>query len=314
MDHRRSAGAGHLTRAAALTLFVSLLTPHVPPASAQQVADSAFAPAVGPPRWPAGTGPVVLLDEGHVNFHTLDGRYYAFGRLLARDGFVVRPLRGAFTREALAGARVLVIANALHERNRTDWSLPTPSAFTPAEITAVRDWVADGGSLLLIADHMPFPGAAEDLGSVFGVRMLNGFAAPPDDVRGQVVFRRADGTLRDHPVTRGLDSVVSFTGQAFTAAGGDPLLVLPAGITVLLPDTAWRFSDATRRVPGGGLLQGAVMAHGRGRVAVFGEAAMFSAQLAGPTREPMGMNAPAARQNPQFLLNLMRWLVAQDGR
>ncbi|HET9010982.1 MAG TPA: hypothetical protein VFN38_04170, partial [Gemmatimonadaceae bacterium] len=56
------------------------------------------------------------------------------------------------------------------------------------------------------------------------------------------------------------------------------------------------------------MLQGATLQLGRGRVAIFGEAAMFSAQVAGPRREPMGMNAPAAGQNAQFVLNTMHWL------
>jgi hypothetical protein len=51
-----------------------------------------------------------------------------------------------------------------------------------------------------------------------------------------------------------------------------------------------------------------VMKVGKGRVAIFGEAAMFSAQLGGPQKLPMGMNAPVAKQNPQFLLNVMHWL------
>ena len=42
---------------------------------------------------------------------------------------------------------------------------------------------------------------------------------------------------------------------------------------------------------------------------MFGEAAMFSAQLAGPNRGPMGMNDPAAAQNPQFMLNVLHWLT-----
>lgn len=50
------------------------------------------------------------------------------------------------------------------------------------------------------------------------------------------------------------------------------------------------------------------MAHGRGRVAVFGEAAMFTAQVTGPERQPMGMNAPGAEQNAQLLLNVLHWL------
>jgi hypothetical protein len=45
-----------------------------------------------------------------------------------------------------------------------------------------------------------------------------------------------------------------------------------------------------------------------GRAAFFGEAAMFSAQVAGPDRIPIGMNGPQAEQNYQFVLNLMHWL------
>ena len=51
----------------------------------------------------------------------------------------------------------------------------------------------------------------------------------------------------------------------------------------------------------------------RGRVAAFGEAAMFSAQLGGPESLPMGMNAPEAGQNAQFLLNVFHWLSGDLG-
>lgn len=61
-------------------------------------------------------------------------------------------------------------------------------------------------------------------------------------------------------------------------------------------------------LPLAGLSQGAILELGQGRVALFGEAAMFTAQLAGPKNEPMGMNAPGAKQNYQFVLNLMHWL------
>ena len=73
---------------------------------------------------------------------------------------------------------------------------------------------------------------------------------------------------------------------------------------------AWDFSSKTPSIPAEGLLQGAVFRHGDGRVAVFGEAAMFSAQerIRKGERTLMGMNRPDAEQNPQFLLNVMRWL------
>jgi hypothetical protein len=84
---------------------------------------------------------------------------------------------------------------------------------------------------------------------------------------------------------------------------------LPADTRVRLPVVAWRFSDSTAEIRGDGLLQGAAFRLGRGRVAVFGEAAMFSAQIKGSERVPMGMNAPAASQNPQFVLNTLHWLA-----
>lgn len=285
-------------------------------AEAQQVADSAFAPSIARPAFAEGAGPLVLVDEAHTNFHTTDGRYYAFARLLRRDGYVVRGLREPFTEQALANARVLVIANALHPGNVNNWSLPTPSAFTPREIAAVETWVRGGGSLLLIADHMPFPGAADSLAAAFGVAFGNGFAMDAAQ-NSRFRFSRGNGLLADHAITRGrgpeerVDSIDSFTGQAFrvTAANAQPLLTLAAGTVLLLPDTAWQFSAQTRRTPADGQFHGAVLRHGRGRVAVFGEAAMFSAQRAGPQRQPMGMNDPGAPQNPQFLLNVMHWLT-----
>ena len=72
-------------------------------------------------------------------------------------------------------------------------------------------------------------------------------------------------------------------------------------------EKAWEFDESTPRVPIEGWLQGAVQDVGRGRAAFFGEAAMFSAQLAGPDRQPMGMNAPDAPHNFQFVLNVMHW-------
>jgi len=281
------------------------------------VADTAFARPIARPAFPAGKGPLVLLDEAHFNFHTVAGRYAPFARLLRSDGFVVEPLTGPLTAGALAPARILVIANALSERTaRGSWSLPNPPAFTGEEVRLLERWVTGGGSLLLIADHMPFPGAAETLAAAFGILVADGFATDSTCGFDELVFRRSDGSLADHPITNGrharerVDSVRTFTGQAFRLLGsGGGLLTLPTGAVVLLPTTAWQFSDSTPRIPAEGMLQGAARAHGRGRVAMFGEAAMFSAQVSGPSRRPMGMNAPRAGDNPQFLLNVIHWLA-----
>lgn len=299
----------------ALALFVPILAA-AGPASAQQVADTSYRPSVQAPAYTAGRGPTVLLDEAHVNFHTVAGRYAPFVQLLERDGYVVRPNRSKFTRAVLDSAHVLVIANALAKENEQNWTLPNPSAFTDAEITAVREWACGGGSLLLIADHMPFAGAAQRLALEFGVVFGNGFATDTMGRTGPIRFRKHDMSLGAHRILRGrsarerIDSVTSFTGQAFrvVTGGAVPLMTLQRGTTLLLPGVAWQFSDSTPRIRADWMLQGAALQCGRGRVVVLGEAAMLSAQLAGPQRLPMGMNHPSAPQNAQFALNVIHWL------
>jgi hypothetical protein len=290
-----------------------------PTSSAQQVPDTTFSPPVPSPAFATGTGPVVLIDEGHFNFHTLGGRFAPFARLVARDGFVTRPHAGPITRAALDSARVLVVSNALAERNVDDWYLPVSSAFDTSEVRIVEGWVRDGGSLLLVADHMPFGGAAEDLAAAFGVLLSNGFA---QDAAGRTEFmlRRGDGRLHAHPVTDGrgpgerVDSVKVFTGEAFRASlPVDTLLAMSPGSIVLLPEVAWQFSPLTPQVRADGMLVGAALAHGRGRVVVFGEAAMLTAQLAGPQRVPVGMNAPEAKDHSRLVLNAVRWLAGVTG-
>lgn len=283
--------------------------------SPQQVSDTAFAPPIPNPMYKEAKGPVVFLEEAHFNFHTADGRYQPFATLLRRDGYDVRASKLAFSKASLKDAKILVIANALAERNKTEWTLPTPSAFTDDEVRAVSDWVKAGGSLLLIADHMPFPGAAENLAKAFGVRFSNGFAIDPNEQGAAMLFKSADGSLKAHAIVNGrtdsekVDSVATFTGSAFQVEGDvQPLLVLGSSVVSIMPATAGEITKDTPRIPVNGWYQGAVLRSGKGRVAVFGEAAMFSAQLAGPEKRQMGMNNPIASKNPQFLLNLMHWL------
>jgi len=296
----------------------------VPKGESLQVVDTAFvAPLRECPAFATGRGPVVIVDEAHHNFHTANGRYRPFASLVERDGFQVQRGRERFDRTTLHRGEILVISNALdsaHE-SQPDWRLPAASAFDRDEIAAVADFVRDGGSLLLIADHMPFAGAASDLAEALGIHFSNGYALLGDaDARTgdyPIVFRRSDGTLRTHAITNGrsprerIDSIVSFTGSALrvTAPGRNEIMSLPKGTRLMLPVVAWQFSDSTVRMSAEGLLQGAALEVGKGRVAVFGEAAMFSAQRKGVDRVPMGMNAPEANQNPQFVLNVMHWLA-----
>lgn len=264
---------------------------------------------------------VVLFDQGHFNLHTLTGTYAAFAQLLRGDGWILTTIT-RFDATTLQSGRILVIANALAAANANpnNWTLPTPPAFSPPEIAAVRDWVQAGGALLLIADHMPFAGAAEALAAAFGARFVNSFTFDARQLTQPVtclaehevhVFRQADGSLAAHPITAGIEAVATFTGSAFES-DGQPLMVFGPTAVSLLPQTAWAFTEATPRMSAAGWRQGAVTQVGRGRVAFFGEAAMFSEQTCGPGL-PMGMNSPLARDNRRFVLNVINWLAGRLG-
>jgi len=289
-------------------------------AAAQQVADTTFNPAIKNPEYARGKGPVVFIDEGHNNFHTVDGRYLPFARLLRADGYQVKGLPGEFTGNLPKEMRILVIANALNKINIQNWYLPTPSAFTKTEIEVVRKWVSNGGSLFLIADHMPMGGAAEDLAAAFGFKFTNGFAADTA-AGGTAYFYRKDKGVVPSVITDGrnadekVSKVVTFTGQAFQVPPkATPILLFDKRYLLMESDTAWVFGKNTKYTNIDGWCQGAFMNYGKGKIVFFGEAAMFTAQLAGPNKIAVGMNSSYAEENYKLLLNIIHWLGGREGK
>jgi hypothetical protein len=79
-----------------------------PRAAPPQIADTDFSPPLPSPAFAAGQGHSVFLDEAHNNFHTVDGRYGPFVKILRRDGFVVEPMRSRFSSASLMPAQINV--------------------------------------------------------------------------------------------------------------------------------------------------------------------------------------------------------------
>ncbi|MBB6523655.1 DUF4350 domain-containing protein [Pseudoteredinibacter isoporae] len=283
---------------------------------AQQLVDDSFQPKNQRDYFPDKPGPLVLIDSAHHNFHQLDGRYRPFAKVLSSAGFRVQNHSTAFTEKGLAKTDILVIANALNPRNARNWNLPNFPAFTRAEIEVVFAWVKEGGSLMLIADHMPFPKAAGDLAELFGFQFLNAYV----EVRGQreQYFDTKGGGLSDHPITRGVSSekavsrVRGFMGQAFLIPPqARPLMSFTQPSIAYMPSKSWVFDEDTPIIPVTGWHQAATLEFGKGRVAVFGEAGMFTAQVQkdGDELWKMGLDAKGAEQNEQFLINSLLWLA-----
>jgi hypothetical protein len=256
-----------------------------------------------------------MIDAAHNNFHTLGGGFTAFGRLLTGDGYRVQSLDHKLNEtDSQPLCHILVIANALDAFDTSEWILPNPSAFNGLEISNIKQWVKDGGRLLLIADHMPFAGAADELAKAFGFHYLNGFAFTGERSWPPSIFDRTHGTLLLSPVSDSrearfsVNTVSTFTGSAFTIPDqAIPVLKFKPEHWSLQPDTAWVFHPDTPKIQLDNYFQGALMKYGKGKIAVFGEAAMFTAQIARETMK-VGINAPEAPENAAFVLNVIRWL------
>ena len=319
-----------------LSVFGILLVPVVAHSQVKILADAHFDASVEQPYY-LKSHPVVVFDEAHSNYHTAAGRYEPLARLLRNDGYTIVPGKSEFLRKGLRGVSVLLIANALG-KEVTD--AISRAAFTEKECKEVSAWVRAGGSLLLIADHTPFGSAAANLSSQFGVEMGNSYvfdlANSTDDDPTILVFSSDNGLLGDHIITRGVtpsetvSRVVAFTGQS---------LIIPSGATELMKLSSTAYEAPTRQdldeaeeaaaksppdiagiiahaKPVAGRAQGVALSHGKGRVVIVGEAAMFSAQILsgeeGHEDEKFGMNTPG-NDDKRFVLNVFHWL-SEAGR
>jgi hypothetical protein len=198
-----------------------LLAQEAPAQRGQLPPDPGFHPSLGPSAYADGQGPRIAIDAGHDNMRTAEGTYLTFARVARSDGFRVDGRTGPFTADALQGVAILVIANA------TDATGAGGTALREDEAAAVARWIEDGGSLVLVADHRPWPAAVEPLARRLGVEFANAFAydGPDDAQTGSLVYRRIDGSLTDHAVTGGVEQVGTFLGSAFRVNGAHvPLL------------------------------------------------------------------------------------------
>ncbi|MHC1765916.1 MAG: hypothetical protein AB9869_16730 [Verrucomicrobiia bacterium] len=285
---------------------------------AQPVRDESFDPAVPNPAYGSAAGPTVGIDEAHYNY-IADGRWKPFEKLLRNDGYRVQPFTSKFSPEALKNLHVLVIVNAVAEQNKPDpdwkpeqpnrWALPTFPAFAKSEIDALDEWVNNGGSLLLVAGHMPWPGAAESLADRFDVLFQNGILYPKDRSAGPKVYLCS---AVHHPIFAGRSSQETIrsvgifppAGHAFRlrpGGGARPLLVLEGEWILRFPVNGpdWGFSEHMPQIRADGMLIAAAATIGKGRVVLVGEAAMLTAKVGRP-----GGPFP----NAQFVLNMLHWL------
>ncbi len=268
-----------------IILFISCLPIEM------QLADKSFNPKIENPIYPQGDGPLIYFDGGHNNFHTLDTRLFATGKLLEQDGYHVESFNKSVSLNNLRKCEIFLISNALSRQNSENWSSPIYPAFTNDEVRDIKKWVFEGGALFLIADHTPFGGAIDNLASQFGFEYEVGYSSNTNG--NENYFYRKSNSLLNNSITNGrnkserVDSILILTGSD---------IKLPADATPIL-----NFDS--------GYSQGAYKNYGKGRVVVFGEAMMFTAQLGfGLSWIKIGMNSESSPNNYQLFLNSIHWL------
>ena len=307
-----------------LTIAVVLLL-----SSCQEYADSTYSD-LSDPLVDDTVRPIIVFAEGHNNFgDNRESFAEEMKQFLAREGFELRIYMGAITREALKGASILHTDNALAPLNQDNWTLPTPSAFTSEEISVIYNWVHNGGALLMVIEHMPFGGSYEDLakafnvetnnGFVFDERLLNGYSKEIISIAGWFVFSKDNGSLGDHPILtgrqphEGIAFLATDVGSAFRLPNrAVSLMTFGSDAISLEPSVSWMFDSTTPRRSVSGWSQGGVMKVGKGRLAVLGDNFLNipPSQLAPPYLESE-KEAVLGVYNPQFTVNVYRWLSGQ---
>lgn len=272
-----------------------------------QRADLSVSGSIENPAYPPAAGPVILIDEGHENFHTREGRYKPFSHLLTGDGYRMKSLTEEISAQSLTGADVLIIANALQPLKKS-------------EAEALREWLKGGKSLLLVADHPPFAAPMKDFCGSMEILLSgawvrdHGQEDPGAPNPTWIRYERAKGGLGDHPILTGrntgerIDVVVAFTGQSIRAAAGTVLLKLSPEAKDY--DNRKQSKTGIGGRPAGGNAQAVALEYGTGRIVVIGEAGMLTAQVVRTffKKERFGFSRPG-NDNRQFILNVMHWLT-----
>lgn len=249
-----------------------------------QHADCTYDPVVPDPRYQGCSGPTILFDRTHANFHQVTpesarnpGRFWGFAKLLVRDGYTVRdttvPLA---TLLPATSAKILAIANPQ--------ALIGDEAIPAGDVAALVSWVDQGGSLLLSIDHPPYD-KTDALLAAFGLEQIGKGAR-------RFTFTVANAGLNaGSPMASGISEVSTFTGTAFRISSTPPPQASYEPVLTYPPDSPQNLD---------GWLQGVAIEFGAGRVYVSGESGSLTAQ------STFGMQETP--DNEQFVRNIIHWL------
>ena len=283
----------------------------------QMLNDSPFNANVSNPAYKKEKGPKLLIDAGHHNFIVEMGLIKPFVDLSTNDGYQPKIDSGVFTYAYLANYQMVLITPAMPFKFGSKKEVTTEITFTTDELTALKDWVMKGGSLIMLSEHAPIDKSMTTLFNTFGIQLSIG--AVVDSVNYDtsikfpnaetlLLFNRSNGLLNStHPIIKGnnpnelVQNIVTYTGSALSGKSYSNIFKLSPSAKI----RKWNASQPS----GGGDSQCLAGNFGKGKVVALGDCNGFTAMYvkSGGTKFSAGMQVETYDWR-QFVLNTLHWL------
>ncbi|MDI6805295.1 MAG: S8 family serine peptidase, partial [Candidatus Bathyarchaeia archaeon] len=181
----------------------------------------------------------VTFEEAHLPSYTIDdnpaadiaGGYGEFSDYLASNGYLISTIDPGTVLDSsvLASVDLLVIVAPMN-------------SYSTSELSAIENWVKDGGKLLLISDWFDYGAQARTIAQRFGIVLPgDGICDSNENVGYPLWPYYDDENLLVHPITTGVTRVEMYAGDGITSA--------PSGeISLIVTDsdkTAYWYFDGT---------------------------------------------------------------------
>jgi hypothetical protein len=286
-------------------------------AQAQMLNDSPFDAHVAHPKYKSGQGPSILFDAGHFNFIVHMGLAKPLIDVATSDGYRVSVDSLKFTKSYLSKYKMLVIFPAMPFTFGSKKQVTDEITFTPDELTALHDWVSEGGSLLMFDEHAPIDKSVTPLFNKFGIQLSIGIVSDSLNYETKytipgkeslLTLTRSNGLLNpNHPITQGekageqINKIMSYGGGGLTGAGYTNLFKLSPSAIIKKYSGSEASGTANSQALAGN--------YGKGKVAAFGDCNGFTAMyvMIKSSKFSAGMQVPEYDWK-QFALNTLHWL------
>lgn len=283
----------------------------------QMLNDSPFDARVAHPKYAKGKGPTILFDKGHLNFIVDLGLAKPLVDVATADGYQVKIDSMKFTKAYLANYKMLVIFPAMPFVFGSKAQVTNEVTFTPDELTALHDWVSQGGSLLMFDEHAPIDKSVTPLFNKFGIQLSIGIVSDSLNYETQyemasketlLSFTRSNGLLNtEHPITQGenageqINNIMTYGGGGLTGKGYTNLFKLSPSATIKK-----YYGSAPSGTAESQALAGKF---GKGKIVALGDCNGFTAMyvMMKSTKFSAGMQV-AGYDWKQFALNTLHWL------